>query len=70
MIKPQLAAHGVNLVAVGLEQLGVEEFLERKFLMEVRRLEHCYGVNKQHVIAKFSVITCIMYFLILYRSLY
>ena len=30
-IKPQLAAHGVNLVAVGLEQLGVEEFVEKKF---------------------------------------
>ena len=44
MIKPQLAAHGVNLVAVGLEQLGVEEFLERKFF-DGGRLEHCYGVN-------------------------
>lgn len=30
-IKPLLAANGVNLVAVGLEQLGVEEFIERKF---------------------------------------
>jgi len=31
VIKPLLAANGVNLVAVGLEQLGVEEFIERKF---------------------------------------
>ena len=31
IIKPLLAANGVNLVAVGLEQLGVEEFIERKF---------------------------------------
>jgi len=31
VIKPLLATNGVNLVAVGLEQLGVEEFIERKF---------------------------------------
>ena len=41
LIKPQLAAHGVDLVAVGLEQLGVEEFLEKKFF-DGGRLEHCY----------------------------
>jgi len=31
VIKPLLKANGVNLVAVGLEQLGAEEFIERKF---------------------------------------
>lgn len=31
MIKPQLDANNVGLVAVGLERLGVEEFLEKKF---------------------------------------
>jgi len=31
VIKPLLTANGVNLVAVGLEQLGAEEFIERKF---------------------------------------
>lgn len=30
-IKPQLAANGVNLVAVGLEKIGVKEFMEKKF---------------------------------------
>ena len=30
-IKSLLAANGVNLVAVGLEQLGVEEFIKKKF---------------------------------------
>jgi len=30
LIKPLLEAHGVSLVVVGLEQVGVE-FIERKF---------------------------------------
>ena len=30
-IKPQLTANGVNLVAIGLEQIGVEEFIKKKF---------------------------------------
>lgn len=30
-IKPLLAANGIDLVAVGLEQLGVEEFMKKKF---------------------------------------
>ena len=30
-IKPQLTANGVNLIAVGLEKIGVEEFMEKKF---------------------------------------
>lgn len=31
LIKPLLAAHGVDLVAVGFEELGVKEFIEKKF---------------------------------------
>jgi len=31
LIKPLLTANGVNLLAIGLEYTGVEEFIERKF---------------------------------------
>lgn len=30
-IKPTLDAHNINVVAVGLEQLGAEEFVAREF---------------------------------------
>ena len=31
LLRPTLDAHGVNMVAVGVEQLGAEEFVEREF---------------------------------------
>jgi len=31
VIKPQLDANNVNLVAIGPERLGVEEFLENQY---------------------------------------
>ncbi|CAG0922505.1 unnamed protein product [Notodromas monacha] len=31
VIHPQLKAHNVRLIGIGLEQLGVEEFLEKRF---------------------------------------
>lgn len=37
--------HGVNLVAVGLEQLGAEEFVEKKFFVGdvyVDEKKQCY----------------------------
>lgn len=50
MIKPQLDANNVGLVAVGLERLGVDEFLEKKFFagseyqlgIKMCLLSHCY----------------------------
>jgi len=43
LIKPLLEAHGVGLVAVGLEQVGVEEFIERKFFDGgIHLLQQCY----------------------------
>ena len=31
LLQPTLEAHGVKMVAVGLEQLGADEFVERGF---------------------------------------
>ncbi len=31
LLRPTLAAHGVNLVAVGVEDLGAEEFVQGGF---------------------------------------
>lgn len=40
-LRPTLDAHGVKLVAVGLEQLGAEEFVEQRFFDGRKQMHTC-----------------------------
>ena len=46
VIKPLLAANGIKLVAIGLEQTGAEEFIEKKFFDggKLKYKTHAYDI--------------------------